>query len=175
MGEKSIYNYKIYLTILLGVLLTANIASAGIVVNVIPDSLNIQPGNNTTYQIKIQSIFSETEHGVLSIRDPIPGWTYVFDDPEFDITPGSVNTTNLHVTASGSASEGSYHSNVSCTFTVSNFKEFTEETSFFSFDAVINAIPPAPIPDLPIIISMGVGISFLLFLLHRKRKIEGVV
>ena len=119
MEEKSIYKYKIYLTILLSVLLSASAASAGIVVSVIPDSQYIQPGNNSIYQIKIQSISSETEHGVLSIRDPIPGWTYVFDDPEFDITPGSIITTNLQVTASGGASKGLYHSNVSITSTAS--------------------------------------------------------
>ena len=175
MEEKTIYNYKITLTILLCVILTANAASAGIIVSVIPDSLNVQPGDNTVYQIKIQSISSETEHAVLSIRDPIPGWTYVFDDPEFDITPGSIITTNLHVTASGSASEKLYYSNVSISSSVSNFKEFTGETSFFSFGAVINTIPPAPIPDVPTIISVGVGISCLLFLLRRKRKTEGVV
>jgi len=153
-------------------LLLASMASAGIVVNVIPDSINIQPGGNATYQIKIQSISNETEHGVLSIKDPIAGWSYSFDHPEFTIAPGSINTTNLHISAPENASQGVYQYNVSGIAAVPGYDEFTEETSLFSFVVVIGSIPP--IIELPTIMLTGLGVC-LLFMVHRNRKKWGVV
>ena len=154
-------------------LLLAGMASAGIVVNVIPDSINIQPGGNVTCQIKIQSISNETESGVLSIQDPIAGWSYSFDHPEFRIAPGGINITNLHIAAPETAFQGIYQYNVSVIAKVPDYEEFTEETSFFSFVVVIGSIPP--IIEFPTIMLTGLGVYCLLFMMHRKMKKWGVV
>lgn len=102
-----------------------NIVSAnpGIVVTVIPDSLNAQLGETVIYQVKTESISDVSEHVVLSIKDPVAGWEYVFDNTEFNIDPEGVVTTNLHVSVPSDASQETYQANVRGTATVPGFEE----------------------------------------------------
>jgi hypothetical protein len=129
----------IFAALVLSLMLSSvGIASAhpGIVVTVLPDSLNAQLGQTIIYEVKTESITDTTEHVKLSIKNPLASWEYAFDNPEFDIAPGEIITTNLNVTVPASASQGTYQSNVIGTGAVPGFEEFATETSFFTFITV---------------------------------------
>ncbi len=147
----------IFAALVLSLMLSsAGIASAhpGIVVTVLPDSLNAQLGQTVVYEVTTESITDTPEHVILSIKNPLASWGYVFDNPEFDIAPGQNITTNLSVTVPASASQGTYQSNVLGTGAVPGYEVFPTETSFFTFITV--AIPEFPSIIVPVVATIGI-------------------
>ena len=124
---------------LLLILLSVGMASAN-VVNVGPDSLAANAGQTVAYQVRTDSISDIEEHVVLSITDPVAGWTYDFDTPAFDLATGDSFTTNLHVSLPASVTPNIYESTVLGTSSIPGFEDFLTGTSFFTFTtAVIKA------------------------------------
>lgn len=141
------------------ILLSVGIASAGIVVNVEPGSLDAVRGETVVYEIKTDSISDIDEHVVLSVRNPVPGWGYVFDTPAFDIAPGASFTTNLHVKVPATESPGTYSSDVLGTASAPGFEDFVTGDSFFTFITTVS-IPEFTSIAIPVISVIGLVFIF---------------
>ncbi len=174
MGQKGVYNYAILrncgmkilidIVAIMLVLLCANIASAnpGIVVNVGPESLVANAGQTVAYQVRTDSISDIEEHVILSITDPVEGWTYDFDTPAFDLAAGDSFTTTLHVSLPANVTPNLYESTVLGTASIPDFEDFVTGTSFFTFLTSIS-----PVPELPTITLFGFGLMGLLLIVRK--------
>lgn len=153
----------IIITLLL-ILLSVGVASAGIVVNVQPGSLDAIRGETVVYEIKTDSISDIDEHVVLSIRDPVPGWGYVFDTRAFDLAPGASLITNLHVQVPATESPGTYSSDVLGTASAPGFDDFVTGDSFFTF------ITNVSIPEFASIAMPVISVIGLVFIFGRNKR-----
>jgi len=89
----------------------------GIVVDVSAMNDEVFPGETATYKVNVTSITTVTEHVVLSIDDPKPGWTYTFDPAEYDINPGETVCSHLSMAVPPDATPGDYYHDVNATAT----------------------------------------------------------
>ena len=98
-------------------LLTVGTVAAGIVMDVTPIDPTISPGETATYKVNVSYFMNDppTEHVILSIDNPISGWTYTFDPNGYDIGTDESRYSTLSITAPDTAPLGTYTHTVNAT------------------------------------------------------------
>ena len=100
-------------------LLTAGTVAAGITMSATPIDSTVGPGGTATYEVNVSyfMLFPPTEHVVLSIDNPILGWTYTFDPNGYDIRTRESKYSTLSITAPADAQPGTYTHTITATAT----------------------------------------------------------
>lgn len=147
-------------------LLMVGTAAAGIAMSATPINPTVGPGGTATYEVNISYFMKEppTEHIVLSIDNPISGWTYTFNPDEFDISTGELKYSTLNITAPATAQPGTYAHTVNATATGQIVPAIPPIIEIVTTDVETELIPEFTTMAVPVVLVIG------LLLLMRRRK-----
>ena len=139
-------------------------ADPGITMEVTPIDNEVLPGETATYEVNVSYFMTpppSTEHVVLSIDNPI--WGYTFDPAEFDINNSESKYSTLSIDVPSDAQPGTYSHTVNATATGLIIPPviITERAT--------TTVETTVIPEFSTIAIPAAAIFVLLFVLRRKR------
>lgn len=108
----------------------------------------------------------DTEHVVLSISDPKTGWTYTFDEVEFDIAPGETVISDLSMEVPTDALPGDYYHAVHGDAYLPGFEWIGAVEASTYTNVLTTVIPEFTTIAIPAMMVLG------LFMLIGRRKKE---
>ena len=165
MGNiKACATFVLLLVVGIGMVGTAA-ADPGITMEVTPIDNEVLPGETATYEVNVSYFMTpppSTEHVVLSIDNPI--WGYTFDPAEFDINNSESKYSTLSIDVPSDVQPGTYNHTVNATATgvlIPSPVVITER--------VTTTVETTVIPEFSTIAIPAAAIFVLLFVLRRKR------
>lgn len=156
------------------VLLMANISSAAIELNVIPDNgiVVVQGGtlNYTATLTLTEALGFPPMDETFSIEeeDKQPGWTYTFSPTDVSLSdPGDIRTTKLTITVPLTAPTGLYKHRVNATGTdeMGHMISTWSDLEIFEINTAVN-----PVPELSTIMLTSAGLLGLLAAARRNKN-----
>ena len=141
-------------------------ADPGITMEVTPIDNEVLPGETATYEVNVSYFmdYPATEHVVLSIDNPI--WGYSFNPAEFDINTGESKYSTLSIYVPSDAPPGTYNHTVNATATGLIIPPIPP---VIITERVTTTVETTVIPEFSTIAIPAASIFVLLFVLRRKR------
>ena len=139
-------------------------ADPGITMEVTPIDNEVLPGETATYEVNVSYFMDDpaTEHVVLSIDNPI--WGYTFDPAEFDINTSESKYSTLSIDVPSDAQPGTYNHTVNATATGVLIPPVIIIT-----ERVTTTVETTVIPEFSTIAIPAAAIFILLFFIRRRR------
>jgi hypothetical protein len=144
--------------------------TAGTELTITPRSVAVEPGDSATYTVEVRSITTETEQVSLSMEDSIPGWSYAFSDPEFDLAPDEIKIVTLTVLVPATAS-GEYEAKIKAEAVLPDLPPEIAEKCYFTI--LTTTTPPTAAQQVPGLSPPGLAILIGLFLVIAVKRING--
>ena len=140
-------------------------ADPGITMEVTPIDNEVLPGETAIYEVNVSYFMTppSTEHVVLSIDNPI--WGYTFDPAEFDINTGESRYSTLSIDVPSDALPGTYTHIVNATAT----GVLIPIPPVIITERVTTTVETTVIPEFPTIAIPVVVILGLVFLFNRRK------
>ena len=140
-------------------------ADPGITMEVTPIDNKVLPGETAIYEVNVSYFMDDpaTEHVVLSIDNPI--WGYTFDPAEFDINTSESKYSTLSIDVPSDAQPGTYNHTVNATAT----GVLIPIPPVIITERVTTTVETTVIPEFSTIAIPAAAIFILLFFIRRRR------
>lgn len=146
----------------------------GVELTITPRNISVLPGETATYTVVVKSITTELEHVSLSMEDEVPGWSYAFSNPEFNISQRETITSTLVVSVPSTATVGAHESKVKAEALVPGWPPEFAEKSYFTIMTITILRIDATLPVLsPTGLAVLIGLLSIIAVCGIKRRDNG--